>query len=635
MTKKTTKINNSEEFSELTPFQHVRQRVPVYFGSVVKELQNVLCFSDPDNIRIVTDAYVPAVFTCFREILDNSIDEVVSHGYGNTIKIGYNEKTSEFYVEDNGRGIPITTNASGEYIATVALSRLMAGRNFSNRQDSIGQNGIGASGVNFCSEYFHVRVRRDGQEFFQEFGEDLKNDILKINDPEIIPYNGKDTGTRIDFKLSKKVFKDLTLPEQFIKDRMVEIAAANPLIKFYFNDELIQTKNSFDKSILNKIKHITLNVFNRENKFKSSFYLVPYFNEDVGEHDESLVNNIPTFKGGPQVDTFKRLFYNGLLNFLTKESKKRKLTPNRSDMASGMLLLNVTNMQRPDFDSQSKSRLINSEASEEIKLFFDNEEIFKKIVKENPQYIENIYKKCEDRTKKKDASEINKLAKKVSKIKVPSLMDAAGKNRQQCALFITEGQSASGGVLAVRNPELHGVIPLRGKVLNVNGLPPKKVLENKILQDIMAALGLVIGKKAILSELNYGKVMIATDEDQDGKNIRSLMINFFYTFWPELFDDKISFINIFMTPFIIAQKAKERKYWYSYNYDEFNSEKLKGWNITRAKGLGTLIEEDWKYALDNPVTQSIVDDGNLKEALDLIFGPDADLRKDWMGINGN
>lgn len=624
----------TSQIKKLTPYRHVRLRTTVYYSSVVKEEIKVLCLENKDNIKIVTDEYVPAVFTCFREILDNSIDEIVSHGFGDTIKTGYNEKTHVFYVEDNGRGIPIEWDETHQmHGATLALSEIMAGRNFENREDSIGQNGIGASGVNYCSEYFNLRIRRDGQEFYQEFKEDLKNDKLDIGEPELIPYSGKDTGTRIDFKLSKKVFNDLTLHENFVKDRIIEIAAANPLIKFYFNDELIITKNSFDKTLLSKIKHLSFTIQNKENRFKSVFYLVPYFDEESGEHDESLVNNIPTFKGGPQIDTFKRLFYNGLLTTLTKESKKRKLTPNKSDMSSGMLLINITNMLRPDFDSQSKSRLINGEASEEVKKFFDNEEIFKKIIKDNPQYIEEIYKKCEERTKKKDASEISKLAKKVSKIKVAKLYDATGKDRSKCICIFGEGDSSVGKIVEARTPEIHGILPLRGKVLNVNGEPVKKVLENKVLQDIMNAIGLTIGKKAEIKDLRYGQIWIATDSDPDGSAISTLMVNFFYTFWPELFDaeSKNPFINIYKTPFIIAKKGKDVKYWYDFNYDEFVPEKYKGWNITRAKGLGSLNEDDWKYSFSNPILDSIVEDGELKETLDLIFSTTrSDDRKEWI-----
>lgn len=625
------------QIKKLTPYQHVRLRVPMYYSSVVKETIKVLSF-DEDKINLVDEDYVPAVFTCFREILDNSLDELISHGYGDSVKIGYNEKTSIFYVEDNGRGIPIDWNEEHNmHTATLALSELMAGRNFEERTDSIGLNGIGASGVNYCSEYFNVRIRRDGEEFEQEFGENLKDDSLKIGSASIIPYSGKDTGTRIDFKLSKKVFKDVTMSENFVKNRIYEIAACNPLIKFYFNDELMKTKATADKTLFKSEKPIIIPIINKAEKFKSMFYMMPYFSEDSTEHDESLVNNIPTFKGGTHVDSFKRLFYNGLLTFLSKESKKRKLTPNRADIAGGMLLFNITNMLRPDFDSQSKSRLINSEATDNIKQYFDDETIFKNIVKTYPKFIEKIYERCAARTQKKDASEVAKLAKKVSKIKVAKLYDASGKDRSKCICIFGEGDSSVGKIVEARTPEIHGILPLRGKVLNVNGVPLKKVLENKVLQDIMNALGLVIGTKAEVKNLRYGQIWIATDSDPDGSAISSLLVNFFYTFWPELFENmKTPFINIYKTPFIIASKGKETKYWYDFNYDEFDPSQHKGWAITRAKGLGSLNEDHWKYSFSNPILDSIIDDGELKEALDLIFNEDrADDRKEWIQDEGN
>lgn len=625
----------SEKIKKLSNYQHIRLRTPMYYSSVVAETLNVLSFVDNKPL-VVTELYVPAVFTCFREILDNSLDELISHGFGNTIKIGYDEKTSEFFVEDNGRGIPIDWNEEYKmHTATLALSETQTGRNFENREDSIGLNGIGASGVNYCSEYFRLRIRRDKKEFYQEFKEDLKTDTLYIGEPEIIPYTGKDTGTRIEFKLSGKVFKDVTLSVDFVKNRIYEIAACNPLINFYFNNEKIITKSVVDKTLFSKNNHISIVVQNKENKFKSAFYLIPYFNEDGNEHDESLVNNIPTFKGGTHIDSFKRLFYAGLLNQLTRESKKRKLSPNRNDIANGMLLFNVTNMLRPDFDSQSKSRLINSEATDEIKSFFEDENIFKKIIKDNPEFIENIFKRCSERTMKKDASEVAKLARKLSKIKVAKLMDATGKDRSKCTLLLAEGDSANGGISEARDPAIHGSLPLRGKVLNVNGEPTKKVLENKVLQDVMNAIGLVVGQKADIKNLRYGNVWIATDADEDGKNITALLVNFFYTYWPELFNNpERPFLFAFQTPFIIGKKGLERKYWYAHNIDEFDPSdfpKSKGWAITRAKGLGTLEKEDWIHSMKSPSLEAIIDDGELEEALDLIFNEKrSDDRKNWI-----
>lgn len=171
-------------------------------------------------------------------------------------------------------------------------------------------------------------------------------------------------------------------------------------------------------------------------------------------------------------------------------------------------------------------------------------------------------------------------------------------------------------------------------MLNVFDKSPKEILDNDALASIMNSMGLIPGQKADRKNLRYGKVFIAHDMDPDGLNIGALLINFFYKFWPELFDSKQDpMIHIFKTPFIIASKGNTRKYWYSHDYHLFNPKEYSGWVITRAKGLGTLVEEDWKYSLKHPETFAIVDDGNMQETLDLIFNNDrADDRKVWIGM---
>ena len=260
--------------------------------------------------------------------------------------------------------------------------------------------------------------------------------------------------------------------------------------------------------------------------------------------------------------------------------------------------------------------------------------MYREVIKRNKEWIDAIYKRCEERTHKKDASDIAKAARKNLREKVPGLMDATGQDRSKCVLFLAEGESAISGVASVRNPDIHGGLGLRGKVLNVNGESAKKVLENKALKEIMNSIGLVIGEKAVRANLRYGKIYLATDSDQDGKNIAALLVNFFYTYWPELFDSQRDpVIHVFQTPFIIAEKGKARNYWYAHNYDEFKPSDYQGWGITRAKGLGTLTEADWEHSLANPVATALLDDGNLLEALDLIFNSArAEDRKVWIGI---
>lgn len=205
--------------------------------------------------------------------------------------------------------------------------------------------------------------------------------------------------------------------------------------------------------------------------------------------------------------------------------------------------------------------------------------------------------------------------------------------------FIIDGgiishNSAIKGMVGARNPKIHAGLGLKGKVENIHGQKTKEILESKVLTEIMGAIGLVPGERINRHLLRYGKIYIATDADEDGKNIFALLVNFFYLNWPELFDkDKEPIIFNFNTPFIIAKKGKERKYWYANDYQNFKPEDWKGWDITRAKGLATLEKPDWSHCLSSPNLYPLLDDGNMNEILDLIFnGSKADLRKQWMGI---
>lgn len=199
---------------------------------------------------------------------------------------------------------------------------------------------------------------------------------------------------------------------------------------------------------------------------------------------------------------------------------------------------------------------------------------------------------------------------------------------------IISHNSSSGKIVEARDPEVHGILPLRGKLLNVNGVSPKEAASNKVIQDIVNALGLTIGKTANTNNMQYGKLWVAADADEDGKNISALVVNFFYTFWPELFDKDDPFLSLYQTPLIIAHKGKNTKYWYADNYDDFDSKqfnKKTGWEVTRAKGLGSLESDDWIHCLANPNLFEVYDDGELKESLDLIFNSKrANDRKEWM-----
>lgn len=622
----------TEEIKKLTDYEHLRLRTEMYLGSRSSHTQEVLLYNE-DGPYIQEITWVPALYTAFREILDNALDEIVGFGYGNRIDVSYDEQEKIFKISDNGRGIPIEKDKlEGIPKAQLVLANTRAGRNFGDRGNVAGTNGIGASGVNFVSEWFRVEIHRDGKKFNQEFkeGNTVVNE-LHIGKPVTKKTNSSKTGTQIEWKLSKEVFSEMILPEEFIKSRIFEIAFVNPLLQIYYNGSRIRSRPQIEKALFPNQNPIVVDI--NQDDFKSKFILVPGF-VPQGDFYHSVVNNIPAFNGGSHIDQFRRQFFGGLLQALEREGKRRKLQPNRSDVTEGLLIYNITTMKAPNFDSQSKTRLINEEATINIRKYLNSEDIFSGVVKKNKEWIDEIFQRCSERTMQKEVDEVQKKSKKLVKRKVAKLMEASSSNRGECILFLAEGDSAIAGMGAVRNPKIHAGMPLRGKVLNVNGTSPKKVLENQELLNIMTVLGLKLGEPAHRHKLRYGAIYIAHDADPDGANIGALLINFLYSYWPELFSsEEKPFVSVFMTPFIIAEKGKERKYWFSHNYEEFDAEEWRGWAITRAKGLGSLTNEDWKHSLQHPELFHIVDDGKMQESLDLLFNEKrADDRKEWISL---
>lgn len=635
----------TKEWEKLTAYRHARLRTEMYFGSRDPHTHMVLEYGTGVPVAKET-TFVPAVFTAFREVLDNALDECVTHGHGDRVDVTYDPDTLTFSVADNGRGIPINFDETeGKHAVTVLLSETMAGRNFTESTGAKrGMNGVGASVTNFCSEWFQVDVERGGQSFSQRFSE---GEELVIGDPVILPSASKTSGTKVTFKLSSKVFAKTMLPESFVRARMVEVALIYPKLKVFYSGERITPPKTGIDGLFGDKKPITIEI-NRDG-FSSRFWLIPNFFADGAQHEHSLVNAIPTINGGTHIDAFKRGFYSGLLTAMASKSKQKKLQPNRSDIEDGVLLFNVTEMTDPSFDSQNKTRLINEEVDKTIKAFFSDlseNGIFKTVLRKHPDWIDAIYERCAARTMRKDAEDARKLSRKNLRTKIEDLEDACSSIRSKCTLFLAEGKSAISGMVDARDAEIHGGLPLRGKILNTHpskSLSIKEVMANETLTKIMNAIGLEPYVRANRHALRYGRVHVTTDADEDGKNIAAQLVNFFYTYWPDLFDpDKEPFIWIFDTPLIIAAKGKQRKYWYNEDYDDFDPEQYKGWDVTRAKGLAALKKPDWQYVLANPKARPMLDKfyvnengekvSKLHEALDLLFNEKrADDRKVWIG----
>ena len=625
---------SGNEIVKLSEYQHARLRTEMFLGSRSPHTQTVINWTGK-RLEPVEMTWAPAVFCAWREIVDNALDEVVGHGHGTRVDVTYDEARMRFTVRDDGRGIPIDWD-EGERMhkATMALTQARTGRNFGERGEVRGTNGIGSSIVVNCSREFRVEIHRDNQRFQQRFQEGTEIlPELSIGEPTINRVTGGRSGTLVEFELSPTVFPHLTLPTAFVQARMMEIAANHPLIRVSFNGERISVKPTVERSLFSNQPFIKIPV--EADQFASTFYLVPNFSEE-GEFVHSLVNDIPAFNGGNHIDVFKRLFFSNLIKALERESRKRGLTPNKSDISEGILVYNVTTMQAPNFDSQSKTRLINEEVEGLIRAAMEGDAIYRGIIRSHREWIDQIYARCAARTQKKDDQDTAKMARKVLRTKVPKLMDATGKDRTKCILLLTEGDSAVSSAASVRDPEIHGGLPLRGKILNARGESNRTVLDNAIIQDIMSSIGLILGQRVDRKNLRYGQVWITCDADQDGANIMALLVNLFYLYWPELFDpNEVAFFSVFSTPFIIQEdKKKVRHYWYSDDWQNYRGADWTGCpKPTRAKGLGSLEEVDWKNSLINPRLIPLTDDGKLSELLDLLFNKSkADQRKNWMSI---
>ena len=619
-------------------YEAARIRTEMFLGSRELHTEDVLTF-DGRELKVMSFTWVPALWTCLRELIDNAVDELVAHGHGDTLRVFYDPETMIMYVEDNGHGLPIDEikSVGKGPAASIMLARAFSGDNFeADRASMAGMNGVGASIVNFTSEYFDLEVYgklKDGthKKLTQRWEEGVyrKKPIHKTRGPHVIRGSKSKSGTKITFKPSAEVFLKMELPLDFVRGRLWDIAVTNPKLKVFFNNQRLQPKSGRDpiKSTYFENKPVSVIEMN-DGGFRSRFYLAPGFLDGPG-HIHTLVNNIPTLDGGTHVDAFQTLFFPKAMEELEAKAKRARVKLRRDDLTNGLLTLGIVTMQDPAFDSQTKTRMI-KEVKDNLKAGFDPFMVGSAF-RRNPQWVDGIIDSAKQRGADKERREVRQQQRKMLKEKVAKLSDANGKDRGKCVLLLMEGDSAVSNFPEARDPEKHGFLPLRGKIMNVHGLTPKKAMQSEALRDIMTAMGLVMGEEP--DDLRYGQVWVTPDEDEDGKNIFTQVVLFFYTYWPLMMQGKVPMVYKFCTPFVILSKGKQRKYIYAEDYDEFqkNIHKYKGWDIRRAKGLGSLEPEDWEYALNHPVLVPMIDDGNLKEVLDLIFNNSrADDRKEWL-----
>lgn len=615
---------NPEDIKVLTDREHVRLRTQVYLGNTSKTSYTVPLFID-NKFKTKEIEFIPAVYKAVGEIIDNSLDEF-AHIESNDKKLTMeaNPILGIYTIGDNGRGVPIGMHSSGKYTPEVVFGSLRSGRNFTDDKEVgvIGQNGVGAACTNYCSTEFECDITRDGKRYRQKWSEGG----LNTNQRPSIRSGGTHTGTTVSFQLDSEVFDDVTLPDELMHNRAIEIALTNPGVTVQYNNNKYRYKKGFEEIV----KDISSNYF----RFYLSgleFYVIFDLHKGVDEQMFTWVNSSLLFDGGICNTQFMNSFTDKVMLYLERDAKKAKCEVTKNDVRTNLLVLGNIKLLNPQYDAQSKTRLTGPSLRHLIDAMMDEQ--WSSFARRNKDWLNTVFERAVVRHHADENKKAIKEHTKNLRKKVPGLVDATSDLRFNTKLLITEGDSAASMITDARDPETIASLPLSGKVNNVYGTTPAQLLNMGKLTDMLTAIGLIPGQKAVRGDLRYGQVIIATDADHDGSDIFTLLINLFYSFWPELFDKNYEpFFYRMVAPNVVASKGNKREHFTSRADFEDVKDKYKGWTIEYMKGLGSMWKEDWDIVIEGLDKYSIpiTEDGNIQNTLDLLFGPDAELRRQWL-----
>lgn len=600
----------SEEFRVLTDREHVLKRANVYLGSTTWE-----SISGIINYQYRTKNIVPALIKSVEEIFQNSIDEYIrtSGKFATNIAINFTDtlEGTEINIIDDGRGIPLD-KIGDSYRPVLAWTELRAGSNFDDsKRTGAGTNGMGAALSNIFSKSF-IGQSCDGKNMIKVTCSDNMTNI------RYILAKSTNRGTSVKFipdleKFGMTVFDSDHMDVLF--DRFNNLSILYPGINFSFNGQKIIFKN---------MKQVAKNFHDHAVSYeqdKISFVFAP-----SGTDEEfrclSYVNGIYIKNGGSHVDYAMGKVIENLREHV---KKKHKIDVLPNQIKQHLLFGSwVSGFPALKFDSQSKERVTNSVA--EVASHFvdiDFDKISKQILN-TPEILDPMIAAILYKKEMAENLALQKKQKAVAKTRIVNHIAATDPNPENRSCFIVEGLSALGSLIAVRNPKLHGALPLKGKVLNVRGKKPTEILKNKEVFELLSVIGLEFGKP--VSDLNYGKIVIMVDADVDGAgSIQCLLLNLFSN-WPELFTQ--GRIYRAMTPLYVCTKGKNTELFYNKSdFEKFNS---KGWEVAYCKGLGTMSKDAYEKCINDPfLVRLSANDDDFKH-LEMAFGESADKRKTWM-----
>ena len=588
------------------------------------------------------------------EIVDNSVDEALA-GYCTEIDVQINADNS-ITVTDNGRGIPVGINAkSGLPAVQVVFTILHAGGKFGGGGYKVsgGLHGVGASVVNALSEWLEVRVCRDGSIYEQRYERGKVMYPLKIVgscDPE-------KTGTKVTFLPDKEIFEDTVYDFDVLKNRLREMAFLTKGIKIILRDDREDKKEKvfhYEGGIKEFVQYLNRsktplyeNVIYCEGTVNNISVEVAFqHNDDCNESIYSFVNNINTPEGGMHLTGFR----NAITKTFNDYARSNKLLKDSEqnltgeDIREGLTAIVSVKIENPQFEGQTKQKLGNSEArgavdnvvTEQLTYFLEQNPAVAKMICEKSllaQRAREAARKARDLTRRKTALESMSLPGK--------LADCSDKDPKNCEIFIVEGDSAGGSAKSARSRATQAILPLRGKILNVEKARLDRILGNAEIKAMITAFGTGIHEDFDISRLRYHKIIIMTDADVDGAHIATLMLTFLYRFMPELI--KQGYVYLAQPP--LYKLEKNKKVWYAYSDEQLNdilTEVGRDQNnkIQRYKGLGEMdADQLWETTMDpeKRILKKVFYDEDYASEIDVTFstlmGDNVEPRREFIEAN--
>ncbi|MEE0865607.1 MAG: DNA topoisomerase (ATP-hydrolyzing) subunit B [Clostridia bacterium] len=630
----------AEQIQVLDGLEHVRKRPGMYIGSV--------------SVR--------GLHHCVYEIVDNAVDEALA-GYCKNIHVTI-EPGNVICVEDDGRGIPVDIHKKTKISAAETVyTQLNAGGKFggdSGYKVSGGLHGVGASVVNALSEWVEVTIQRDGGIFQMKFnrGKTIQS-LERIGDSD-------KTGTKVRFLADDTIFETLEYEYETLEKRFREMAFLTKGLRITIEDKRVNEEENetpkkadfcFEGGLKSFVEFLNKN---KETLHKTPIYIektdgeVPVeiaiqYTSSYSENIYTFVNNINTIEGGTHLEGFKRALTKVLNDYARSHNilKEKDSNLQGEDIREGITAVVSVKVKEPQFEGQTKTKLGNSEVTGVVQSMVN--EALSTFLEENPNVAKSILEKCISASRAREAArKARELVRKKNSLETSTLpgklADCSSKNADECEVYIVEGDSAGGSAKQGRDRKFQAILPLWGKMLNVEKARADKIYGNDKLNPVILAVGAGIGSDFDITKIRYGKVIIMADADVDGAHIRTLLLTFFFRYMRPLIENG----NVYLAQpplYKLSKKGMEDIYCYTdedldkaYKELEEKGVARDQLGLQRYKGLGEMNPEQLWDTTMNPETRILVkvtmeDAIKADEIFTLLMGDEVEPRREFIQKN--